>query len=805
MATPTLVGTTTGTAHASSIAVSRSTVLGNCLLVGIALADGSDSVSGVVDNLGNNIDGSAINQWEFLGGANLGLSRIELWCCIKAAAISSITVSFTSAGTGTQYSSVAIAEYENVSGVATYGGLQVNANQNTPSTYNTGHSQKYENQHTQINVTIEQPPPSGACTIVGFFSMVLSALSGDSQAFALATSGTKQLDMNESAPYPNLALLDNATAGADGELSIGVNQDSYIEGGDPNDEPYLSVSTLQGLYVVLTDTLVLGHEPGFSDVSAANFASGQPARGFDLIKLSENAAFGMARFEVFYGEYTNGQTVNLPVSPIDGYEYQVDECTFVWTLRSTVNASSGWASGEEALWIANWLVEQSTGAVFCEEWYSWVHADHPPIQSSDGILGVYTIAQRQFANLTLATPDPTYTDVIDSTFEVDVSYRTDFLTAMNENSKLAAVKVECIYMGEYVSGDTVSNPVSPADGFVYPYGQVAFLTSMRWNTAGGSYTQPTNNSFLNNFSSSVNGSGLVSVEVQTWDPGNGVLTVSGVGRVAVFAFCSRQSQAIYDTGPSLSGVTQTSTPCSEEYSSSATMGVSVVKFVPTGGCTSMTIQWYSSNFTTPLGSPVVVPIVAGSSGFVSPPSGWGGFNVTSVVGTYTGGVIDFYKPGALPFTSLANQFKEVNPVQLLPGSTLPFGTLKQINDNIREACVSVEFFGPTTYTNGQTVSLPTSPVDGYEYERSELFYVATWSEFEATTEVRIIVGEGWVNATTGVVTTNIYEMQSGGTGTLENDGQLNVLVIGIRSGNGRTSGATTTTINQGYEGDDSGS
>jgi hypothetical protein len=808
MATPTLVGSISGSFHAGSGTLTYSSTLGNDLLVGITLADGTDSVSGIIDNLGNNINGYQVNQWQYLGSTNLGSSRLEVWTCLRAKAITSLTISFTSGGTATQYVTAILAEYSNGSGVSTYGALQVNSAQNTPSTYNTGHNQKYMNQHTQINLTIEQPPPSGACTIIGFFSNIVSNLPGDTQAFALATSGTKQVDVNQlTANYPNLCLLDNSVAGSDGELSVGVNQDSYIESGDPLDYNYLSVSSLQGFYIVLTDTLILTHEPGFSDLADSNLAAGQQARGLDLIKISENGAFGMCRMEFFYGEYSNGQTVDLPVSPIDGYEYQRDELTYIWNVRSTVNPSSGWASGQEAIWIANWYVQQSTGVVFTEEWYSWVHADHPPIQSSDGILGVYTVAQRQQANLTLSVAAPQYTDVNDGDFAAQAAYRTDILTGMNDNSKLAAVSKECIYMGEFVNGDTVPQPVSPADGYVYPYGQCAMVCSLRWNTSGGAYTQPTNDSFLNNFTASVTG-GAVSITVQTWDPGNGVLTVSGAGRVAVFALCNRQEQATFYTNPALSGSTHTGTPPFEQFSyhlnAWAGFTGTQVRFQITGTGTSISIDWYNDAQNSVIQSNTY-PLIGGETALISPPASKN-FNVTAVGGgTYVSGVVNIYVQGALAFTSLANQFKEVDPTQLLPGNPIPFGTLKQINDNIREAIVSVEFFGPTNYTNGQTVSLPTSLVDGYAYSRGELFYIAVWEALNATTQVRIIVGEGYVNATTGVVSTTIFELPSGGTGTSEADGTLSVVTVGIRSGSGRTSGATSTTINQGQIGSDSGS
>jgi hypothetical protein len=808
MSAPSLVGKTTGTAHAANLTITRSTTGGNALLIGIALADGSDTVSAISDNLGSNLSGSAINQYEFVAGINMGASRLEMWLCRNAQAITSLTIALQTTGSPSQYISACVAEYQDASGVSTYGSLQVNKNQNSPTTYNTGHSQKYENQHTQINLTLEQPAPSAASTIVGFFSMVLSAVPSDTQAFALATSGTKQEDMNTSSPYANLALLDNSTAGTDGDLSIGVNQDQYILGGDPNDYDYLSASTLQGIYIVLTDSMVLTHEPGFSDVSTSNFASGSLARGLDLIKVSENAAFGMARLEVFYGEYSNGQTVNLPVSPIDGYQYQRDELTYIWSVRSTVNPSSGWASAEQALWIANWFVDQTNGKVFTEEWYAWIHGAKQPVQSSDGILSVFTVAQRQATNLNIASI-PSYTDLVDSTFAVDTAYRQDILQGMCVNSKFAAVNCEVIYMGEYVDGDVVAQPISPADGYVYPIGSCSFVTSMRWNTTGGAYTQPSNYLFMQGFASVVDSGGNVSITVKTWDPGSGTQTQANFGRVAVFAICSRTTSLQLYTGgillePLGSGNTNFAYDFGHWGGTAGTGGFpTAVKFRNGAGdnATSLTIQWIARDNVTVMRTDVI-PVVAGTSGFIFPPALSNNINITAVTGTFANGLLDVYNYVSLTFTSLANQFKEVDPSQLLMGNTIPAKTLKQINDNIREACVVPEVFGPASYTDGQTVSLPTSPIDGYQYSRSELFYLYSWDDFEATTSVRIIVGEGFVNASTGVVTCTLYELPHGGSGVSHSDGSLSVTVVAVRNGTGRLSGATTSTINSGQVGTD---
>jgi hypothetical protein len=65
--------------------------------------------------------------------------------------------------------------------------------------------------------------------------------------------------------------------------------------------------------------LTLSQPPGYSDLSDPLLVANSPALGIDFGKISENAAFGMVRTEIFNGLYSNGETVALPVSPIDGY------------------------------------------------------------------------------------------------------------------------------------------------------------------------------------------------------------------------------------------------------------------------------------------------------------------------------------------------------------------------------------------------------------------------------------------------------------------------------------------------------
>lgn len=111
--------------------------------------------------------------------------------------------------------------------------------------------------------------------------------------------------------------------------------------------------------------------------------------------------------------------------------------------------------------------------------------------------------------------------------------------------------------------------------------------------------------------------------------------------------------------------------------------------------------------------------------------------------------------------------------------TLRSSTVQQINDNIIEATLVPEFFGPVPYIHGETIPLPNSPVDGYVYARTELFYL--WSyDTGSPSEIRLSVFAPSINWTTGVVTINTWRMPPGGPIILRHDGFLRVIVVGVR-------------------------
>jgi hypothetical protein len=284
--------------------------------------------------------------------------------------------------------------------------------------------------------------------------------------------------------------------------------------------------------------------PGFSDLPDRVLEAEQPALGMLISRINGNASFGMVRPEVFVGRYKDGETVNLPVSTVDGYTYQRSELMYIWGIYSTVNPATGWISGPGALWYAAWKVDQSSGAVSCIEFYrkSEGKLQDNSAASQDGVLQVFTIAQRQAKTLTIEDA-PSYIDLDNTVFEVDDPLATTPLTQLSRNAKFAVANAEVIYMGEFWTGQTVPNPVSPADGHIYSYGETKFQFSWRWTTVGSEFTQP-DFSFgqLHRIEAAVNpANGLVSTAVAMYN--SGVIATTW-GRIAVFAFCQRSDAAV---------------------------------------------------------------------------------------------------------------------------------------------------------------------------------------------------------------------------------------------------------------------
>lgn len=134
-----------------------------------------------------------------------------------------------------------------------------------------------------------------------------------------------------------------------------------------------------------------------------------------------------------------------------------------------------------------------------------------------------------------------------------------------------------------------------------------------------------------------------------------------------------------------------------------------------------------------------------------------------------------------------DQFSEIDLSTILFANPLPASKLSQVNKNSQQASLMPEFFAPAHYADGDTVPLPTSPVDGYAYSRNELFYVWEWRQMvndSPSTNYRVALAYGTVDST-GLVHAKCWRLKLHSNYVVEPDGgnaslKLRVLVIGIR-------------------------
>jgi hypothetical protein len=286
--------------------------------------------------------------------------------------------------------------------------------------------------------------------------------------------------------------------------------------------------------------ITLAQIPGFADVADSNFVAGQYAIGINFQRTVDNAKFGVVRPEVFVNRYINGDTVQLPTSPVDGYTYSREELTYVYHYAltgGTSTANNGAPTAAGAIRYMAPYVNQLTGAVTTAVEYLVANGSGPTV-TTDGTIEVFTIATRRLTSLVVAAP-PTYTPVLDSELATDDAVTQSIMQRINKNAKFAALRAEILYMGEFTDGETVPQPVSTGDGYVYSYAEVILQACWRWTTQGDQLVDPTNGNYkqLSGIVWSINpATGAVTIQVDYYN--SGVYTTNN-GRIAVFAFCQR--------------------------------------------------------------------------------------------------------------------------------------------------------------------------------------------------------------------------------------------------------------------------
>lgn len=765
MSQPTYIGSTFNTGNGvTGLTVTKTTVGGDFLVLAVALNDGSQSVTAVTDSAGNDAFGNPINEWIMIAGDTFKGTRLEYWACKSVAGVTSVLVTLS----GAQIVTAGVIEYTPVNGFGIFATQEVNAPQNPIGSAN-------------IQLDFEEVGLAQQ-TLITIYSVL-------GTTFVAALAGTMQAHTSHGSVFNDIALLDQQTPDVGGNLdtTVTVNQDAAT---------YLATSNLIGITLIVSSGFTLSQQPGFSDLKDTSLDTPKLALGIQLDKIINNAAFGMCRTEFFTGYFRNGDTVSLPVSSVDGYNYTRDELIYIWGVSDSFNANTLWMSGKDTIWYAGWKVDQLTGDVFSEEWYRRSGAHYDPTQSNDGGFYVVTVAQRLKNALTMASV-PTFGQNAASDYNQDKALKQGVLKNLNNLAKLAVVNSEIIYMGEFVDGDTIPQPVSPADGYTYNYGQVSFATSWRWTTDGSGYSQPPlAKGQLGPMQVSTDSNGNLSVKVSYIEDSGSLVIETGYGRVAVFAMCSRitskgtQSYAM-PYGQFTSGTIPVVGSIYYGYKipllSSAGDNIQIGVRLDLPGSIASQVYVTTGSSTTPNGgSPRITGLSATLlSDFTATPGDdylWVGTdNPAGLTGHITFKTIISLKPAGGKSYS---DFQEIPDDLFYPGSPCLGPTMLQLDLNANEALLSREFFGPVPYADGSTVTLPISPSDGYKYQRSELTYVWDWGDTTNQTgaHLRLPAFSASVDQASGAVSLIVWRLADGGPVLDDNNTlcRINVIVIGHR-------------------------
>jgi hypothetical protein len=109
----------------------------------------------------------------------------------------------------------------------------------------------------------------------------------------------------------------------------------------------------------------------FSEVDEGKFVPGSTLRASDVLQIKRNIDEALLTPEFFdcadlgVTDFVTGNTVPLPISPVDGYAYSRDELTYVWSWNA-VRPAVG--TGQVRIPVFYGGVDQSTGAVNLACW-----------------------------------------------------------------------------------------------------------------------------------------------------------------------------------------------------------------------------------------------------------------------------------------------------------------------------------------------------------------------------------------------------------------------------------------------------
>lgn len=488
--------------------------------------------------------------------------------------------------------------------------------------------------------------------------------------------------------------------------------------------------------------------PGLFDLPDSLLDSGDGAIDATLSKIASNAKFGAVCVEFFQGEFRDGDEVPLPISSADGYRYSRDELIYFREVRATGNPSAVAPSAPGQLLFLMPALDSATGKVSMLTGY-YVQGGQQT-NTNDGLLALTVIGIRGRAELALAA-QPAFTDVAASAFAVDASLKTSRIKEVNRNAKLAAVRAEAFIDTAGTSNYWTASAAKSVGNLVKPTLRRSNGLWYKCIVAGTTgVTEPKI------------WPGLVGQTIQ-----DGSVTWEAAG----FGYSNSQTVPL---------------PVSpiDGYAYGRAEIVANLPFWSFTGKPDL--------FDTTGAGRIryVKKTVNSATGVVTTQVNYWNGQTETVTTDGRVGVITICLRTLGTLGAVASPFVDTDFGKFFAGEKLGHTRQQDLNRNAKFSILRPEIFS-ANYTHGQTVALPVSAHDGYNYVRDELIYLA----MQYDTGIASAAIQRWnfrVDPATGAVISSVsFQAESGGIST-PNNGTILVVTIARRA-HSTTSSASNPT------------
>jgi hypothetical protein len=418
---------------------------------------------------------------------------------------------------------------------------------------------------------------------------------------------------------------------------------------------------------------------------------------------------------------------------------------------------------------------------------------------------------------------PGFSDLSDSVLVANDPSRGIHVEEIAANAAFGMVRTE-VFAGMYFHGDVIPLPASGHDGYIYERSELIYLynPALSTNKDSGWIVIGSGSLWFCNWFVDQDTGEVSSLEWYRNSGSGGTRTETNDGQILVYTIAQRQRQNIFMSAvPTFATISPTDCGVDKPWTQSLAQGLNHnAKFCVTNheifycgeytngqvvGTSSMIspADGYTYGYSETKFLPFWRWTTQGSS-FVEPPeiySQLGPFScsvdstghVTTLVKavdndgnlqTCTGygriAVLAFCTRSATPATApLADDFSDLDQAFFMPGSSLRASNVLKIKQNIDEAILTPEFFGPTVYQDGDTVALPTSPVDGYPYARDEITVIWSYTVVDpgGGSHCRIPVFYGSVDQATGAVDLHAWRLPPGGPYVDDDDTHMRITAV----------------------------